>query len=1114
MKSFTPFFIGALRHLRFSCGAARWSSHRGGAFLAALGLAFFVSLLCVGSVQAAADLYMKDTPADTGAEPNPDLGAMYVTEDIWVRQNPISGYQPYPFGADPAWLTAVVPLHENPEYRDPKYSKPNYLYIRVRNRGSTASAGTERLRVYWAKASTGLSWPSQWVDYLAANCGPTKLYGIEITKPRRNMADTTVPLSEVNEYRDAIIAIGTLAGFQFPDGISYWHKQQEVHSHVVTYTQPAFAAHGNDGFIPWHREFLHRYENLLREAYPRVTLFYWDWTTDPSLSARITGAMSGFSGGAIGAPLNVLFPPTINRYIGTYPTAPTPTATSDATVTAPLTFSGHSTANESPHNRSHTYTGGSGGTLTSPSTSTRDPFFFMLHGNADRLGAMWQRKNTSRLDPASVYAGSSSIMTEPMAPWNGLRYNGSVAVAGNPVNGISPWTAADGYITLKRADDHSVVFPPVYDTAPLTIPVLQAGESAVIEIPWYPPNPADFSCFGTDQGHVCLLARVETSTTSPFGMTSLEGANIDTNVRNNNNIVWKNVTVQDAWPGPLLLAPVWLRNVNLREIVTTRLDVRLAKGSEDLGRYGAILVDLKPELYARWVQNGAVGQGIERVGQNMLQIFGTSAYIGNLPLLPDEVQQVEVQVRLNPNYPSPEGRTFDVDLEQVGLPEKPDALVGGQRFHFDFNKLALVPKHGRWRYVDTGQYPGEGWPKPEFDDGRWSQGAAPLGYGDDVRTPIGNGRTPHPITTWYRHDFSLSDPTLYRSLWLRIKADDAAVVYLNGQEIYRLRLPAGIAITPTTPAAVEVEGVAEDTYMAVNVGNALALLQRGFNVLAVEVHQRSGESPDLCFDAELCANLSSSSSSFPPKVAFLTPSDGSLHLLGRPIPLSADAVDPLGSISAVTYLFNRQVLGVVQQSPYRMTWSDAPAGRHQIVARASDDQGNIGEAYLTVHVLSNLPPMVEITSPANDSVFTSADKINVVASALDIGGSIRQVDFYRKEHMHSFDEPEVRAGSSTTPPYAVDLVNLEPGHYFLYADATDNEGLTTRSGVVMIEVSGGDLRLTIQYMINHVMITRPVGSILQEADKPDGPWTDVPNAANPTMVIPLEKAKFYRAYVP
>jgi hypothetical protein len=147
-------------------------------------------------------------------------------------------------------------------------------------------------------------------------------------------------------------------------------------------------------------------------------------------------------------------------------------------------------------------------------------------------------------------------------------------------------------------------------------------------------------------------------------------------------------------------------------------------------------------------------------------------------------------------------------------------------------------------------------------------------------------------------------------------------------------------------------------------------------------------------------------------------------------------------------------------------------------------------------------------------VFTPTNRIDYTADAFDIGGTIQRVDFYRKEHMHSFNEPEVLVGTRTAAPYSVQMANLAPGHYFLYADATDNQGLTTRSGVVMMEIADSSLRLEIQFMVNHVMILRPAGSILQEADRPEGPYKDVPNAANPFMVFPVEKAKFYRAYLP
>jgi len=126
-----------------------------------LTLTFFFLAAAVSSAPAQ-NVYMKDTPADTGVEPNPDPGPMYVSQDIWVRNSPDPGYQPYPFPeGSPPW---TLPSHQNPVYRDPLKSTPNYVYVQVHNNSAAASSGTERLRLYWAKASTGLSWPSQWVD--------------------------------------------------------------------------------------------------------------------------------------------------------------------------------------------------------------------------------------------------------------------------------------------------------------------------------------------------------------------------------------------------------------------------------------------------------------------------------------------------------------------------------------------------------------------------------------------------------------------------------------------------------------------------------------------------------------------------------------------------------------------------------------------------------------------------------------------------------------------------------------------------------------------------------------------------------------------------------------
>src|SRR5260221_3901699 len=218
-----------------------------------------------------------------------------------------------------------------------------------------------------------------------------------------------------------------------------------------------------------------------------------------------------------------------------------PAANSDATVLALGAYPLFRGLESNPHGTAHTYMGGCGcsqsaGNLAYIPAAAEDPFFFLLHANCDRLWATWQRHigNIGRRDPATVYGtdGVNARITSTMQPWDGS-------------SGIPPWTGGVGsYTYAKTPKDASVVDPPFYDTAPLTIPILQAGESCIIEIPWNPPNPADFSCFGADQGHVCLLARIETNTTSPLGMSTLVSLDVNLNIQNNNNIGQKNINVQ------------------------------------------------------------------------------------------------------------------------------------------------------------------------------------------------------------------------------------------------------------------------------------------------------------------------------------------------------------------------------------------------------------------------------------------------------------------------------------------------------------------------------------------------------------------------------------------
>lgn len=103
---------------------------------------------CTNGGGKAVDLYMKDTPKipyserDGGNEPNSDTGPMNISTDIWVR-NQNDGLS-------------------NAANQNPLYSKTNYVYVRVRNRGCQSSTGNEQLKMHWAKGATALTWPGFW----------------------------------------------------------------------------------------------------------------------------------------------------------------------------------------------------------------------------------------------------------------------------------------------------------------------------------------------------------------------------------------------------------------------------------------------------------------------------------------------------------------------------------------------------------------------------------------------------------------------------------------------------------------------------------------------------------------------------------------------------------------------------------------------------------------------------------------------------------------------------------------------------------------------------------------------------------------------------------------
>jgi hypothetical protein len=273
---------------------------------------------------------------------------------------------------------------------------------------------------------------------------------------RRNVA--TISEEERNRLRDAILLLDTVKSF--PDGSSYWDKQDAIHQ----------ATHVHDGpaFLPWHRELCNRFEALLRTVDPAVSLHYWDWTTDPRNSTGGTNLFTpqfmGSASGPAGPPFqNFAITRNVNGGASGPPGVPADTVILGTGNAAPIEdqfpifrkkLEGEHGSPSQPGANVHGYIGG---TIALPHSAFEDPFIFLLHSNVDRLFARWQLASgaTQRLKPAQVYGaesdttGDKGILT-PMEPWAGGA-------------GLRPWAPPENQTVSKTSKHPSVVWPPLYD---------------------------------------------------------------------------------------------------------------------------------------------------------------------------------------------------------------------------------------------------------------------------------------------------------------------------------------------------------------------------------------------------------------------------------------------------------------------------------------------------------------------------------------------------------------------------------------------------------------------------------------------------------------------------
>lgn len=243
----------------------------------------------------------------------------------------------------------------------------------------------------------------------------------------------------------------------------------------------------------------------------------------------------------------------------------------------------------------------------------------------------------------------------------------------------NPWHGGVTYPSTGASMGHEV--------GTLQIPPMHKGEEIILSFPWVVPNPADYGGNG-DQWHFCLLAQINGGESDPLAFPLLENQ-LNENVRNNNNLAWKNVTVVNAPVGEIEPGGV-IAVANPFEIPKTfYLEMAIADLETGKPIYDEAEVKIKMDevLYRAWERGGKEAQLIDPTTDEKRKIVkGNHMILDNIAYLPNEIGTLKLTFNfLTKELTQKSNYVYHVMQKDVQTGQ----IIGGETFII--NKNARTP---------------------------------------------------------------------------------------------------------------------------------------------------------------------------------------------------------------------------------------------------------------------------------------------------------------------------------------------------------------------------------------------------------------------------------------
>jgi hypothetical protein len=171
-----------------------------------------------------------------------------------------------------------------------------------------------------------------------------------------------------------------------------------------------------------------------------------------------------------------------------------------------------------------------------------------------------------------------------------------------------------------------------------TLPVISAGGSQSTSFPWTTPDPTKYTIA---DGHFCLLARIQSSSGPPYGMTFPELADLVTNALNNSRIAWVNIHIVNPVGGMVRVGGgVILANYTAKSMnASMTLELLGADGKRMDPGHGSVLLTAKGTAQEKLLGH----RELENLGDGAFRVINVSLPIENIRLEPGEMMNVQAE---------------------------------------------------------------------------------------------------------------------------------------------------------------------------------------------------------------------------------------------------------------------------------------------------------------------------------------------------------------------------------------------------------------------------------------------------------------------------------------